>query len=90
MWNAYEVFWLQMQQSLYLSQKFDFFFFSKNHINNHFSPFNQAFLKDTDERACAYIAGPAPNRWGFTVDGEDLFESMGDSSTTYGKFMHDM
>lgn len=66
------------------------FFFSKNHINNHFSPFNQAFLKDTDERACAYIAGPAPNRWGFTVDGEDLFESMGDSSTTYGKFMHDM
>lgn len=43
----------------------------------------QAFLKDTDERACAYIAGPAPNRWGFTVDGEDLFESMGDSSTTY-------
>ncbi|KAM1638353.1 hypothetical protein TB2_008177 [Malus domestica] len=34
----------------------------------------QVFLKDTDERACAYIAGPAPNRWGFTVDGKDLFE----------------
>ncbi|KAL8170335.1 hypothetical protein V2J09_022139 [Rumex salicifolius] len=34
----------------------------------------QVFLKDTDERACAYIAGPAPNRWGLTVDGNDLFE----------------
>ncbi|GAA0138514.1 metalloprotease [Lithospermum erythrorhizon] len=34
------------------------------------------FLKDTDERACAYIAGPAPNRWGFTVEGQDLFESV--------------
>ncbi|XP_024530004.1 stromal processing peptidase, chloroplastic [Selaginella moellendorffii] len=30
------------------------------------------FLKDTDERACAYVAGPAPNRWGYTVDGLDL------------------
>ncbi|CAH2052962.1 unnamed protein product [Thlaspi arvense] len=38
--------------------------------------FQQVFLKDTDERACAYIAGPAPNRWGFTVDGDDLFESV--------------
>lgn len=36
----------------------------------------QIFLKDTDERACAYIAGPAPNRWGFTADGEDLFDSI--------------
>ncbi|CAL9028320.1 unnamed protein product [Prunus brigantina] len=36
----------------------------------------QVFLKDTDERACAYIAGPAPNRWGFTVDGKDLFQSI--------------
>ncbi|XP_030532446.1 stromal processing peptidase, chloroplastic [Rhodamnia argentea] len=36
----------------------------------------QVFLKDTDERACAYIAGPAPNRWGFTVEGKDLFESI--------------
>ncbi|KAG9143853.1 hypothetical protein Leryth_011525 [Lithospermum erythrorhizon] len=36
----------------------------------------QVFLKDTDERACAYIAGPAPNRWGFTVEGQDLFESV--------------
>nr|XP_011469468.1 PREDICTED: uncharacterized protein LOC101308217 [Fragaria vesca subsp. vesca] len=32
----------------------------------------QVFLKDTDERACAYIAGPAPNRWGFTVDDAQL------------------
>lgn len=32
----------------------------------------QVFLKDTDERACAYIAGSAPNRWGFTADGRDL------------------
>ncbi|KAJ6873741.1 hypothetical protein NC651_032553 [Populus alba x Populus x berolinensis] len=44
--------------------------------------FQQVFLKDTDERACAYIAGPAPNRWGFTVDGKDLFESMNGISVT--------
>ncbi|KAJ6880301.1 stromal processing peptidase [Populus alba x Populus x berolinensis] len=44
--------------------------------------FQQVFLKDTDERACAYIAGPAPNRWGFTVDGKDLFESMSGISVT--------
>ncbi|KAL6219418.1 hypothetical protein ACLB2K_007177 [Fragaria x ananassa] len=41
----------------------------------------QVFLKDTDERACAYIAGPAPNRWGFTVDGKDLFDSITDISS---------
>ncbi|KAK6277552.1 hypothetical protein POUND7_017875 [Theobroma cacao] len=40
--------------------------------------FQQVFLKDTDERACAYIAGPAPNRWGLTVDGKDLLESVAD------------
>ncbi|KAJ4702388.1 stromal processing peptidase, chloroplastic-like [Melia azedarach] len=45
--------------------------------------YQQVFLKDTDERACAYIAGPAPNRWGFTVDGKDLFKSISDSSTTF-------
>ncbi|MCD7454320.1 hypothetical protein HAX54_024332 [Datura stramonium] len=39
------------------------------------------FLKDTDERACAYIAGPAPNRWGFTFEGNDLFESVGNLSS---------
>lgn len=44
----------------------------------------QVFLKDTDERACAYIAGPAPNRWGFTVDGKDLLESVAD-----GEFPND-
>ncbi|XP_071701017.1 stromal processing peptidase, chloroplastic-like [Rutidosis leptorrhynchoides] len=38
--------------------------------------FQQVFLKDTDERACAYIAGPAPNRWGYTVDGTYLLESI--------------
>ncbi|XP_061354437.1 stromal processing peptidase, chloroplastic isoform X2 [Gastrolobium bilobum] len=43
--------------------------------------FQEVFLKDTDERACAYIAGPAPNRWGFTVDGEDLLESINNAST---------
>ncbi|CAK9857354.1 unnamed protein product [Sphagnum jensenii] len=32
----------------------------------------RVFLRDTDERACAYIAGAAPNRWGFTSDGRDL------------------
>ncbi|KAJ6880296.1 hypothetical protein NC652_033591 [Populus alba x Populus x berolinensis] len=48
--------------------------------------FQQVFLKDTDERACAYIAGPAPNRWGFTVDGKDLFESMNGISVTAGEF----
>lgn len=43
--------------------------------------FQQVFLNDTDERACAYIAGPAPNRWGLTVEGKDLFESITDIST---------
>lgn len=88
MWNAYEVQCLKMQPSLYLSQKLEFFFL-KTILIVIFFPFNQVFLKDTDERACAYLAGPAPNRWGFTVDGEDLFESMGDTSTTYGEFMLD-
>lgn len=46
--------------------------------------FQQVFLKDTDERACAYIAGPAPNRWGLTVDGNDLFESVATSSAYNG------
>ncbi|WVZ11610.1 hypothetical protein V8G54_016140 [Vigna mungo] len=44
--------------------------------------FQEVFLKDTDERACAYIAGPAPNRWGFTVDGKYLLESINNASTT--------
>ncbi|KAF9601674.1 hypothetical protein IFM89_021726 [Coptis chinensis] len=39
----------------------------------------QVFLKDTDERACAYIAGPAPNSCGFTTDGQDLFDSVNSS-----------
>ncbi|KAI8538976.1 hypothetical protein RHMOL_Rhmol09G0145100 [Rhododendron molle] len=38
------------------------------------------FLKDTEERACALIAGPAPNRWGLTSEGIDLFESIGNMS----------
>nr|GEX36863.1 transposase, MuDR, MULE transposase domain protein [Tanacetum cinerariifolium] len=38
------------------------------------------FLKDTDERACAYIVGPAPNRWGYTVDETDLLESISNAS----------
>ncbi|KAG9455542.1 hypothetical protein H6P81_000050 [Aristolochia fimbriata] len=41
----------------------------------------QVYLKDTDERACAYIAGPAPNRWGFTIEGEDLYEFLATSSS---------
>lgn len=41
----------------------------------------EVFLKDTDERACAYIAGPAPNRWGFSVDGNDLLESIKNASS---------
>lgn len=43
--------------------------------------FQQVHLKDTDERACAYIAGPAPNRWGFTVEGRDLFDSIKSSTS---------
>nr|CAD1831278.1 unnamed protein product [Ananas comosus var. bracteatus] len=42
--------------------------------------FQQVHLKDTDERACAYIAGPAPNRWGFTVEGKDLFHAIKSST----------
>ncbi|CAA3007098.1 stromal processing peptidase, chloroplastic [Olea europaea var. sylvestris] len=41
----------------------------------------QVFLKDTDERACAYIAGPAPNRWGFTFEGKDLLKSFSNIAT---------
>jgi hypothetical protein len=44
----------------------------------------QVFLNDTDERACAYIAGPAPNRWGFTVDGKDLLETVKNAPTVNG------
>ncbi|XAR64309.1 C-terminal processing peptidase [Bertholletia excelsa] len=47
--------------------------------------FQQVFLKDTDERACAYIAGPAPNRWGFTVEGVDLSESVQNALVDYDK-----
>ncbi|GAU18909.1 hypothetical protein TSUD_228990 [Trifolium subterraneum] len=43
--------------------------------------FQEVFLNDTDERACAYIAGPAPNRWGFTVDGNDLLETIKNAPT---------
>jgi len=43
--------------------------------------FQQIRINDTDERACAYIAGPAPNRWGFTHDGKDLFHVIKDSSS---------
>ncbi|CAJ2650879.1 unnamed protein product [Trifolium pratense] len=43
--------------------------------------FQEVFLNDTDERACAYIAGPAPNRWGFTVDGNDQLETIKNAST---------
>lgn len=32
----------------------------------------RVMLRDTDERACAYIAGSSPNRWGFTADGVDV------------------
>ncbi|XP_019421372.1 PREDICTED: stromal processing peptidase, chloroplastic-like isoform X1 [Lupinus angustifolius] len=42
----------------------------------------EVFLKDTDERACAYIAGPAPNRWGFTVDGQDLLGTISNDALT--------
>ncbi|KAF3613200.1 hypothetical protein FXO38_36388 [Capsicum annuum] len=55
------------------------------------SPFGlqhqQVFLKDTDERACAYIAGPAPSRWGFTFEGNDLFESVGNQSSNDREFI---
>ncbi|GJN38868.1 hypothetical protein PR202_gb27946 [Eleusine coracana subsp. coracana] len=36
----------------------------------------QVYIKDTDERACAYIAGPAPNRWGYAAEGKDLFDAI--------------
>lgn len=48
--------------------------------------FYQVFLKDTDERACAYIAGPAPNRWGFTFEGKNLLESVNNASGEHLKF----
>ncbi|KAG8094857.1 hypothetical protein GUJ93_ZPchr0012g20478 [Zizania palustris] len=42
--------------------------------------FQQVYIKDTDERACAYIAGPAPNRWGFATEGNDLFNVIRSSN----------
>ncbi|KAF0931421.1 hypothetical protein E2562_004549 [Oryza meyeriana var. granulata] len=42
--------------------------------------FQQVYIKDTDERACAYIAGPAPNRWGFATEGNDLFNVIRNST----------
>jgi len=49
----------------------------------HDLQFQQVFLKDTEERACALIAGPAPNRWGLTSEGIDLFESIRNMSADY-------
>eukprot|EP01018_Ginkgo_biloba_P028527 Gb_13236 [translate_table: standard] len=43
----------------------------------------QVFLKDTDERARAYIAGLAPNRWGFTIDGKDLINFVEQVPNSY-------
>eukprot|EP00899_Mesostigma_viride_P019537 jgi/Mesvir1/27585/Mv07330-RA.1 len=34
------------------------------------------FLRDSDERACAYLAGYAANRWGYMQDGRDLNVSV--------------
>ncbi|CAJ2650877.1 unnamed protein product [Trifolium pratense] len=51
--------------------------------------FQEVFLNDTDERACAYIAGPAPNRWGFTVDGNDQLETIKNASTVNGMICAD-
>jgi len=45
----------------------------------------QVYIKDTDERACAYIAGPAPNRWGYAAEGNDLFNEI-QSSGADGKY----
>jgi hypothetical protein len=45
----------------------------------------QVYIKDTDERACAYIAGPAPNRWGYASEGKDLFNDI-QSSDANGKY----
>ncbi|KAH7434480.1 hypothetical protein KP509_06G019300 [Ceratopteris richardii] len=42
-------------------------------------------LKDTDERACAYIAGAAPNRWGLTADNLDLNISIQPSNQPKGE-----
>ncbi|KAL8526693.1 hypothetical protein ACS0TY_015771 [Phlomoides rotata] len=46
----------------------------------------KVFLKDTDERACAYIADHAPNRWEFTFEGKNLLESVINFSTS-GKIL---
>ncbi|KAI0496559.1 hypothetical protein KFK09_022879 [Dendrobium nobile] len=48
--------------------------------------FQQVYLKDTDERACAYIAGPAPNRWGFSAEGKDLFDLINSAPSEDEKF----
>lgn len=56
--------------------------FRQSPSNLHFQQF---YLKDTDERACAYIAGPAPNRWGYSVEGKDLFHLINSASSEDAK-----
>ena len=34
------------------------------------------YLPDSDERAMGYLAGPAPNRWGYYADGEKIADKM--------------
>ncbi|XP_062178584.1 stromal processing peptidase, chloroplastic-like isoform X2 [Phragmites australis] len=52
--------------------------------------FQQVYIKDTDERACAYIAGPAPNRWGFAAGGNDLFNVIQSSAEISGPVNSDL
>jgi len=49
------------------------------------------FLPDSDERAVAYVAGTAPNRWGYLQDGThllDLFRATGPPPEALARWDH--
>lgn len=71
------------QQSFDTMSSFEPIMFRPSPSDLHFQ---QIYLKDTDERACAYIAGPAPNRWGFSADGKDLFDLINNGPSEDEKF----
>jgi len=43
------------------------------------------YLPDSDERAMGYLAGPAPNRWGFFSDGRSISQVLADANGNTNK-----
>lgn len=42
------------------------------------------YQSDSDERAMGYVAGPAPNNWGVTQDGQSVVQLMKQQAETSG------